>query len=69
MANLNEIRDLVFLWRSKVDTLISRLAEEQDPELVDLFKKLLQLNNSMVEVFWEIMIYMERHGMPVPSPD
>jgi len=69
VANLSEIEVLVLEWRAKVDILINALAKEKDPELLDLFKRLLQLNNSMVEVFWEIMIYMEKHGLPVPSPD
>lgn len=48
--------------RHEVNTEIDLITERQDEKALPLFKKLLQLNNALVEVFWELMILRERQG-------
>jgi len=55
--------------RSETEQEIENLAKEADLKKLALFRKLIRLNNALVEVFWEVMIYREKCGLsPLAHP-
>lgn len=60
-GRLEEIRD-------DINGLTDELNKEQDEEKLAVRNALFAVNNELVKAFWEIMIYRESKGLPVPSP-
>lgn len=55
--------------RHEVEAEIDLLSEQADPKQLPLFRALLKVNNSLVEAFWELMIYREHMGLtPLAHP-
>lgn len=62
-------------WKHRIDAEIETLSLESGDEREDnydgkkpIWDALFEVNNSLVELFWQIMIYREGHGLPVPVP-
>lgn len=55
--------------REEVNKQIELIAKSNEYRLIPLWKKLIELNNTMIEVFWELMIYREKgHLIPIAYP-
>jgi len=54
--------------RDAVHELTEELNQEQDEEKLAIRNALFSANNALVNSFWEVMIYREKKGLPVPSP-
>lgn len=55
--------------RHEVEAEVDLLSEQADPKKLPLFRALLKVNNSLVETFWELMIYREHTGLaPLAHP-
>lgn len=55
-----EVCEWIVAQRAKLNEFIDTAADEAKPGRSDVFKKLLAVNNALVEVFWEINIARER---------
>lgn len=56
--------------KQEVNTEIGLLLKEQDQKRFPIFRKLLRVNNSLVETFQELMIVRERMGLtPLALPN
>jgi len=55
--------------RREINKVINTLAENADPKKLPILKKAITVNNSLVELFWELMIYREKCGLkPIAHP-
>ncbi|MBA7593464.1 hypothetical protein ES703_00384 [subsurface metagenome] len=49
--------------RSQLKKFTDQAAGQADPKRQEVFKKLLSVNNAMVELFWEINIARDREQL------
>lgn len=56
--------------RSQLKKFTEAAAGQADPKRQEVFKKLLEVNNAMVELFWEINIARDREQLErIANPD
>lgn len=64
-----ELCKWIIAQRQKIDKMMEDLTKEAGPDKLPIFKKALNINNALVELFWEIMIYREKHSLtPLAYP-
>lgn len=64
-----ELAETIVGWKHRIDAEIEILSGEADNGKLPIFNALFDVNNSLVQLFWQIMIYRESHGLPVPVPN
>ena len=65
--NETELTQWLADTKGKVDAQIAEIFKGGDPDLMPLWKKLIKLDNSLVEVFWEIITLKKKRGMNPPK--